>query len=122
MSVMVLASSDHVLEASRRDRKVSSTVPHTLGKGGQNGAPSPPMGRDCQIYPEHHHQALPGHWLQLEGLWVEPGLPLLVHSSHTPARPWCPSRQGTSWVPLALQDKQRRRCCGLERETGECLQ
>lgn len=48
--------------------------------------------------------------------------PYPVHSSHTPAWWWCSSRQSTSWVPLAFQDKQKRRCCGLERQTGECLQ
>lgn len=85
LAAMVLVSCDRVLAAARRERKVSSTVPHTLCKRGQNGAPSPHMGRETAKYTlSTHYQALPGHWLQLEGLRVDPGLPLSVHSSHTP--------------------------------------
>lgn len=103
---MVVASSD-VLEAARRGRTGSSTVPHTLGKGGQNGAPRPPVGRETDKYTQNaHHQPLPGHRLQPEGLWVDPGPPLLMHSNHTPAWWCCPSRQKLGAFGIAGKTKK----------------
>lgn len=81
---------------------VSSTIPHTVGKGGQNGSPSPSL-------PLPQEERLPntlgapisslclptGSSLRGSG-WTQ--VPLLVHSSHTPAWCWCPSRQNTSWA------------------------
>lgn len=51
-------------------------------------------------------------WTQVPPYWC-----IVITLLHGGAVP-----QDRSWVPLALQEKQRRRCCGLERQTGECLQ